>query len=193
MKAGEDRHVSHPIPGLCHDQKKDHLTFYTPPPTVGTDLGFRKREGRLDVTKLQELESAGLRPTFSRMSVLALFSEQGVAHLAAEEVHQRLHDSGVRIGLATIYRVLTQFEHAGLLSRHKWADGRAVYELASTDHHDHMICTTCKKLIEFCDPAIEERKKKIAEEAGFTLQDHLLYLYVACRDDHCPNKKHRHG
>lgn len=140
------------------------------------------------MTKFQELENAGLRPTFSRMSILNLFSEEGVAHLSAEDVHQRLQTNGFRIGLATVYRVLTQFEHAGLLSRHKWEDGRAVYELTSEDHHDHMICTECKKLIEFNDPTIEERKRKIVEEAGYVLHDHLLYLYVSCTDENCPGK-----
>ena len=140
------------------------------------------------MTKIRELENAGLRPTFSRMSILNLFSEKELSHLSAEEIHKRLQVDGFRIGLATIYRVLTQFEHAGLLSRHKWGDGRSVYELSTEDHHDHMICTECKKLVEFNDPVIEERKKKVAEEAGFVLRDHLLYLYVSCIDPDCPGK-----
>lgn len=147
--------------------------------------GIWKREGK-PMTEIQDLESAGLRPTFSRMSVLALFSKKDVPHLSAEEVHQKLHHDGYRIGLATVYRVLTQFEHAGLLSRHKWQDGRSVYELSSEDHHDHMICTACNRLVEFNDPVIEERKRKVAEEAGFVLNDHVLYLYVSCLDPACP-------
>ncbi|MEO5352842.1 MAG: ferric iron uptake transcriptional regulator [Magnetococcus sp. XQGC-1] len=140
-------------------------------------------------TNLQELENAGLRPTFSRMSILSLFSNHHVAHLSAEEIHQKLLADGFRMGLATVYRVLTQFEHAGLLLRHRCEDGRAIYELSSEQHHDHMVCVECKKMIEFNDPIIEERKKKIAEEAGFLLQDHLLYLYVTCVDPNCPGKQ----
>ncbi|MEO5364127.1 MAG: ferric iron uptake transcriptional regulator [Magnetococcus sp. DMHC-8] len=140
-------------------------------------------------TNLEELENAGLRPTFSRMSVLALFSDRNVAHLSAEEIHQRLQADGFRMGLATVYRVLTQFEHAGLLYRHRCEDGRAVYELSSEHHHDHMICVDCKKMIEFHDPLIEQRKRQIAEEAGFVLNDHVLYLYVSCVDPHCPGKQ----
>ena len=140
-------------------------------------------------TNLQELENAGLRPTFSRMSILSLFSDKNVAHLSAEEIHHKLLSDGFRMGLATVYRVLTQFEHAGLLLRHRCEDGRAIYELSSEQHHDHMICVDCKKMIEFNDPIIEERKKKIAEEAGFHLQDHLLYLYVTCIDPACPGKQ----
>ena len=140
------------------------------------------------MTELRELENAGLRPTFSRMSILTLFSGESARHMSAEEVHQKLQADGSRIGLATIYRVLTQFEHAGLLSRHKWEDGRSVYELTTESHHDHMICTDCKKLIEFYDPVIEERKHKIAKDAGFVLHDHLLYLYVSCNDPDCPSK-----
>ena len=139
------------------------------------------------MTQIQELRDAGLRPTFSRMSVLALF-ERGVLHLSAEDVHQKLHEEGFQIGLATVYRVLTQFEHAGILSRHKWDDTRSVYERASEGHHDHMICTKCGKLIEFSDPIIEERKREVAEEAGYTLEDHLLYLYVSCHDSACSDQ-----
>ncbi|MBF0461443.1 MAG: transcriptional repressor [Magnetococcales bacterium] len=141
-------------------------------------------------TCLQDLERVGLRPTFSRMSVLALFSE-GMPHLSAEEVYQNLQERGFRVGLASIYRVLTQFEHAGLLYRHRYEDGRATYELSSDRHHDHMICVDCKKMIEFNDPIIEERKRKIAEEAGFVLDDHVLYLYVSCLNPACPGKQNR--
>lgn len=139
-------------------------------------------------TPLENLENAGLRPTFSRMSVLELFSDQNRAHLSAEEVHQTLQTNGFRMGLATVYRVLTQFEHAGLLVRHRYEDGRAVYELARESHHDHIICMDCKKMVEFHDPIIEARKRAIAEEMGFRLQDHLLYLYVTCTDPACPGK-----
>ena len=141
-------------------------------------------------THLQDLERVGLRPTFSRMSVLALFSEQD-SHLSAEEVYQTLQERGFRVGLASVYRVLTQFEHAGLLYRHRFEDGRATYELSSEQHHDHMICLDCKKMMEFNDPVIEERKRKVAEEAGFRLDDHVLYLYVSCLKPDCPGKQNR--
>ena len=137
----------------------------------------------------QDLEKVGLRPTFSRMNVLTLFSESAITHLSAEDVYQKLQERGVRVGLASIYRVLTQFEHAGLLYRHRCEDGRATYELVSEQHHDHMICLDCKKMVEFNDPVIEGRKRKIAEEGGFVLDDHLLYLYVSCLKPDCPGKR----
>ena len=134
------------------------------------------------MSSIRNLKDAGLRPTFSRMSVLGLFTTGKNPHLSAEEVYQSLLAQGFEIGLATIYRVLTQFEHAGLLVRHKNRDSRAVYELSREEHHDHMVCLQCNRLFEFNDPVIEERKKQVAKEAGFQLQDHLLYLYVDCVD-----------
>ncbi|MBF0185281.1 MAG: ferric iron uptake transcriptional regulator [Magnetococcales bacterium] len=142
-------------------------------------------------SNLQELTNAGLRPTFSRMSVLSLFSEHDEVHLSAEEIHQKLQATGFRMGLATVYRVLTQFEQAGLLYRHRHEDGRAIYELAGEQHHDHMICINCKKMIEFNDPIIEERKRKIVEDAGYSLHGHVLYLYISCDDPNCPGKQNR--
>ncbi|MBF0624629.1 MAG: ferric iron uptake transcriptional regulator [Magnetococcales bacterium] len=138
---------------------------------------------------VQELKEVGLRPTFSRMSILEVFSRVENKHLTAEEIHQHLQDNEQEIGLATVYRVLTQFEHAGLLVRHKCQDGsKSTYELTGSDHHDHMVCLQCHKIFEFNDPIIEERKRAVAAEAGFELQDHLLYLYVACLRTDCPNR-----
>ncbi len=122
------------------------------------------------------------------MSVLGLFTSGKNPHLSAEEVYQSLLSQGFEIGLATIYRVLTQFEHAGLLVRHKNREGRAVYELTREEHHDHMVCLQCNRLFEFNDPVIEERKRKVAEQAGFELRDHLLYLYVECSKPDCPHR-----
>ena len=138
------------------------------------------------MSTVRNLQDAGLRPTFSRMSVLDLFTVEAHPHLSAEDVFQSLLAQGFEIGLATIYRVLTQFEHAGLLVRHKQLDGRSVYELSREEHHDHMVCLQCNRLIEFNDPVIEARKEQVARDAGFKLQDHLLYLYVACQDPACP-------
>ncbi|MBF0110619.1 MAG: ferric iron uptake transcriptional regulator [Magnetococcales bacterium] len=139
------------------------------------------------MNQYKELKEAGLRPTLSRLTILELFSKEENQHLTAEAIHRLLEEKGNETGLATIYRILTQFEHAGILLRHKHQDSKAVYELAPLEHHDHMICLKCNKMFEFSDPIIEERKKLAAEMAGFKLVDHLLYLYVECTNPHCPN------
>ena len=139
--------------------------------------------------KPNHLKDAGLRPTFSRMSILKLFEATDKKHLTAEEIYQTLLKQGHQLGLASIYRVLTQFVHAGILVKHKCQDGSSIYELSQEEHHDHMVCIQCKRLIEFNNKEIETLKRQVAEEAGFVLSDHILYLYVQCQDPHCPHKQ----
>lgn len=125
-----------------------------------------------------ELKKAGLKVTLPRLKVLSLLESADEHHLSAEDVYKALLESGDDVGLATVYRVLTQFEAAGLVLRHNFEGGHAVFELAKDEHHDHMVDTSTGKVIEFCDPVIEERQKQIAEEHGFELVDHSLTLYV---------------
>lgn len=125
-----------------------------------------------------ELKKAGLKVTLPRLKVLGLLESADEHHMSAEDVYKALLESGDDVGLATVYRVLTQFEAAGLVLRHNFEGGHAVFELAKDEHHDHMVDTSTGKVIEFCDPVIEERQKQIAEEHGFELVDHSLTLYV---------------
>ena len=128
----------------------------------------------------QELKSAGLKVTLPRVKILQILedAEDSARHMSAEEVYQALRDAGEDVGLATVYRVLTQFESAGLVTRHNFESGRSVFELDKGDHHDHMVCTETGDVIEFTDTVIEERQQKIAEDHGFDLVDHSLVLYV---------------
>lgn len=132
----------------------------------------------------QDLRSAGLKVTLPRVKILQILEESNVhsRHLSAEDVYQALRDAGEDVGLATVYRVLTQFESAGLVVRHNFEAGHSVFELAHGEHHDHMVCTDTGKVIEFTDSVIEERQKKIAEDHGYELVDHSLVLYVQKKD-----------
>lgn len=125
-----------------------------------------------------DLKKAGLKVTLPRLKVLGLLENADEHHMSAEDVYKALLDSGDDVGLATVYRVLTQFEAAGLVLRHNFEGGHAVFELNTDEHHDHMVDTSTGSVIEFCDPVIEERQKQIAEEHGFELVDHSLTLYV---------------
>lgn len=133
----------------------------------------------------QDLRSAGLKVTLPRVKILQILeeSQSNSGHLSAEDVYQALRDAGEDVGLATVYRVLTQFETAGLVVRHHFEAGHSVFELAEGDHHDHMVCTETGQVIEFADAVIEERQKQIAEAHGFELVDHSLVLYVRKRPD----------
>ena len=124
-----------------------------------------------------ELKKAGLKVTLPRLRVLELL-EQDKAHLSAEEIYRKLINAGEEVGLATVYRVLTQFEQAGIYLRHNFEEGHAVYELTPTDHHDHMVCLETGDVVEFTDDTIEERQKKLAKEKGFEIIDHSMVLYV---------------
>ena len=126
----------------------------------------------------QDLRKAGLKVTLPRLKILQILEEFGDRHMSAEDVYKALIDAGEDVGLATVYRVLTQFESAGLVMRHNFDGGHAVFELATDEHHDHMVCTKTGDVIEFHDQEIEDRQKKICEERGYELVDHSLVLYV---------------
>jgi Fur family ferric uptake transcriptional regulator len=125
-----------------------------------------------------ELKRAGLKVTLPRLRILELLEDGDKAHLSAEEIYRRLIDAGEEVGLATVYRVLTQFEQAGICIRHNFEEGHAVYELTPSDHHDHMVCLDTGDVIEFTDELIEERQKILAEENGYEIVDHSMVLYV---------------
>ncbi len=127
-----------------------------------------------------DLKKAGLKATLPRLKILRILEEARVRHMSAEDVYRVLIETGEEVGLATVYRVLTQFESAGLVLRHNFEGGRAVFEINQGAHHDHMVCVECGKVFEFVDPAIEERQRKVAERAGFVVDDHSLYLYGIC-------------
>lgn len=127
-----------------------------------------------------ELKKAGLKTTLPRLRILDILERSQQRHLTAEDVYKQLLDAGEEIGLATVYRVLTQFEQAGLVIRHNFEGGRAVFELNQGGHHDHMVCVECGRVFEFFDKAIEDRQRKVAQQAGFAISDHTLYLYGVC-------------
>ena len=127
-----------------------------------------------------DLKKAGLKATLPRLKVLDILEQANQRHMSAEDVYKALLEAGEEVGLATVYRVLTQFESAGLLIRHNFEGGRAVFELDEGGHHDHMVCLECGKVFEFVDDRIEERQKRVAAEAGFYIEDHSLYLYGIC-------------
>ena len=139
----------------------------------------------------QDLKNIGLKATLPRLKVLNLFETSTQRHLSAEDVYKMLINEGMDIGLATVYRVLTQFEQAGLLERHHFESGKAVYELNRGEHHDHLVCIQCGRVEEFYDPEIERRQIKIAKERGFTIHEHSLHLYVECTKTACPYKTQR--
>ena len=125
-----------------------------------------------------ELKKAGLKVTLPRLRILELLERDDKAHLSAEEIYRELLGAGEEVGLATVYRVLTQFEQAGICIRRNFEEGHAVYELTPSDHHDHMVCLETGDVIEFTDDVIEERQKKLAEKEGYEIIDHNMVLYV---------------
>ncbi len=135
-----------------------------------------------------DLKNIGLKATLPRLRILELFEKSDVRHLAAEDVYKKLVDEGTDTGLATVYRVLTQFEQAGLLVRHHFESGKAVYELNQGSHHDHLVCLQCGHVEEFYDPEIEKRQEKVAKDRGFTIHDHSLHIYADCTRSACPRK-----
>lgn len=126
------------------------------------------------------LKKAGLKATHPRLKILSILESAEHPHMTAEEVYKRLIAAGEEVGLATVYRVLTQFQAAGLVIRHNFEGGRSVFEINQGGHHDHMVCVECGKVFEFYDTAIEDRQRRIAEQAGFIMDDHSLYLYGVC-------------
>lgn len=142
------------------------------------------------MTNPTDLKNIGLKATLPRLKILEIFQRSAVRHLTAEDVYRSLLSEELDIGLATVYRVLTQFEQAGLLSRSNFESGKAVFELNEGSHHDHLVCIDCGRVEEFFDPEIEKRQQKIAEERGFKLQEHALALYGVCTKEACPHRKH---
>jgi Fur family ferric uptake transcriptional regulator len=135
-----------------------------------------------------ELKNAGLKATLPRLKVLSLFENSKERHLSAEDVYKVLLTTGEDVGLATVYRVLTQFEQAGLLIRHHFESGKAVFELNQGGHHDHIVCVKCGRVAEFYDEEIEKRQKIAATERGFTMQEHALTIYGVCAKQPCSPK-----
>lgn len=142
------------------------------------------------MTNPTDLKNIGLKATLPRLKILEIFQHSAVRHLTAEDVYRSLLHEEVDIGLATVYRVLTQFEQAGLLSRSNFEAGKAVFELNEGSHHDHLVCLDCGRVEEFYDPEIETRQHNIAKERGFKLQEHALAMYGVCTKDNCPHRKH---
>jgi Fur family ferric uptake transcriptional regulator len=136
----------------------------------------------------QELKTIGLKATGPRLKILDLFQVSKVRHLSAEDVYRLLINEDIDIGLATVYRVLTQFEHAGLLQRHHFESGKAVFELNEGAHHDHLVCLQCGRVEEFVDAEIEKRQQRIATERGFRIHEHSLSIYADCVKPDCPHK-----
>lgn len=139
-----------------------------------------------------DLKKAGLKATLPRLKILNILEAASVRHMTAEDVYKTLLGMGEEVGLATVYRVLTQFEAAGLVIRHNFEGGRSVFEINQGGHHDHMVCVECGSVFEFYDPAIEERQRKVAEKAGFSVDSHSLYMYGLClgmkKDGKCSKK-----
>jgi Fur family transcriptional regulator, ferric uptake regulator len=141
------------------------------------------------VTSPVDLKNMGLKATLPRLRILELFEKSEVRHLSAEEVYRLLLNEGTDTGLATVYRVLTQFEQAGLLVRHHFESGKAVFELNRGEHHDHLVCMQCGRVEEFHDAEIEKRQIQIAESRGFRIHDHSLHLYADCTKKNCPHRR----
>jgi Fur family ferric uptake transcriptional regulator len=140
------------------------------------------------MSQSSDLKSMGLKATLPRLKILELFENAPVRHLSADDVYRILLSENMDIGLATVYRVLTQFEQAGLLERHHFESGKAVFEIRAGQHHDHLICIDCGRVEEFFDEEIERRQNKIAKGRGFVIQEHALYLYVECNKAECPHQ-----
>ena len=136
-----------------------------------------------------DLKNTGLKVTIPRIKVLTIFEQSKTRHLSAEDVYKQMLLEDLDVGLATVYRVLTQFEQAGILRRSNFEAGKAVFELDQGSHHDHLVCIDCGRVEEFFDPRIEERQRKIAEANGFELQDHALALYGQCQRKACPHRR----
>ncbi len=139
-------------------------------------------------TNAEELKSSGLKATLPRIRILEIFQKAEQRHMAAEDVYKVLLLDGSDIGLATVYRVLMQFEQAGLLKRNHFESGKSVFELNEGSHHDHLVCLDCGWVEEFYDAEIEQRQRAVASAHGFELQEHALSLYATCTKKNCPHR-----
>ena len=135
-----------------------------------------------------DIRNAGLKVTLPRLKILEVLEGTGSRHMSAEDVYRELLGRGEEIGLATVYRVLTQFEGAGLVARHHFEGGQSVFELNRGDHHDHIVCVQCGRVEEFFDETIEKRQRSSARERGFAINDHSLIIYGDCRRKDCPSR-----
>ena len=136
----------------------------------------------------QELRKAGLKVTLPRVKILQLLESSATRHLSAEDVYKALIEADEDVGLATVYRVLTQFEAAGLVMRHHFEGGHSVFELSTMEHHDHLVCLDCGRVEEFFDADIEARQEKVASERGFAIAEHALAIYGNCVKTDCPHR-----
>ena len=141
----------------------------------------------------KDLRKAGLKVTLPRLKILDILEGSGTRHMSAEDIYKRLIDSREDIGLATVYRVLTQFETAGLVTRHHFEDGMAVFELNQGAHHDHIVCLDCGRVEEFVDGGIEERQNAVAQRLGFEIRHHALGMYGHCRKPDCAARRKADG
>ena len=140
------------------------------------------------MTNIDELKNSGLKATLPRIKILEVFQRTQRRHMTAEDVYKALLIDGSDIGLATVYRVLMQFEQAGLLTRSNFESGKAVYELNEGQHHDHLVCLDCGRVEEFYDPEIEKRQQMVCKTRGFILQEHALSLYANCSKTDCQHR-----
>jgi len=139
--------------------------------------------------QINDLKNTGLKVTAPRLKILEVFHKGAQRHMTAEDVFRQLLQEGADIGLATVYRVLTQFEQAGILHRNHFESGKAVYELNEGQHHDHLVCLDCGRVEEFYDPEIESRQQAVAQAKGFEIADHALSLYAHCTREPCPHRQ----
>jgi Fur family ferric uptake transcriptional regulator len=140
------------------------------------------------MTSIDELKSTGLKATIPRLKILEVFQRGKQRHMTAEDIYRVLMEARSDVALATVYRVLTQFEQAGILLRSHFESGRAVYELDEGQHHDHLVCLDCGRVEEFFDAEIEKRQQAVAKAKGFAIADHALSLYAHCNRDACPHR-----
>jgi Fur family ferric uptake transcriptional regulator len=145
------------------------------------------------MSNIEDLKSTGLKATLPRLKILEVFQNATQRHMTAEDVFRVLLDERSDIGLATVYRVLMQFEQAGLLTRSNFESGKAVYELNEGQHHDHLVCLDCGRVEEFFDPEIEKRQQMVAKSRGFALQEHARSLYANCTKGDCPHRVPKAG
>jgi len=138
---------------------------------------------------VSELKSTGLKATLPRLKILEIFQRGAQRHMTAEDIYRILLDERSDVGLATVYRVLTQFEQAGILSRSHFESDKTVYELNEGQHHDHLVCMDCGRVEEFYDAEIESRQSEVARARGFTITDHALSLYAHCNQKDCPHRR----
>lgn len=140
------------------------------------------------MSNIHELKNTGLKATVPRLKILEVFQRGTQRHMTAEDVFRVLLQERSDVGLATVYRVLTQFEQASILTRSNFESGKAVFELNEGQHHDHLVCLDCGRVEEFYDPEIEERQRMVAKAKGFAIADHALSLYANCTKEKCPHR-----